>query len=90
VSARSSAGTISSMQRRILMVLYTKLDCPLCNVAKIKLNATGIDYTISMNEEEMDKLNIDRVPVLQLDNGMLLEFKEILQYIEGGNLKNDN
>jgi hypothetical protein len=43
-----------------------------------------------MNEEEMDKLNIDRVPVLQLDNGMLLEFKEILQYIEGGNLKNDN
>jgi glutathione S-transferase len=78
------------MQRRILMVLYTKLDCPLCNVAKIKLNATGIDYTISMNEEEMDKLNIDRVPVLQLDNGMLLEFKEILQYIEGGNLKNDN
>ena len=72
------------------MVLYTKLDCPLCNVAKIKLNATGIDYTISMNEAEMDKLNIDRVPVLQLDNGMLLSFQEIIKYIEGGNLKNDN
>ena len=87
---RLSIDAISSMQRRILMILYTKLDCTLCNVAKIKLNATGIDYTISMNEEEMDKLNIDRVPVLQLDNGMLLEFKEILQYVEGGNLKNDN
>ena len=72
------------------MVLYTKFDCPLCNVAKIKLNATGIDYTISMNEAEMDKLNIDRVPVLQLDNGMLLSFQEIIKYIEGGNLKNDN
>ena len=72
------------------MVLYTKLDCPLCNVAKIKLNATGIDYTISMNEEEMDKLNIDRVPVLQLDDGMLLSFQEIIKYIEGGILKNDN
>lgn len=69
------------------MVLYTKLDCPLCNVAKIKLNAAGFDYTISMNEEEMDKLNINRLPVLQLDNGMLLDFREILQYIEGGNLK---
>ena len=88
--ARFSAHTISSTQRRILMILYTKLDCPLCNVAKIKLNATGIDYTISMNEEEMDKLNIDRVPVLQLDDGMLLGFQEIIKYIEGGNLKNDN
>ena len=72
------------------MVLYTKLDCPLCNVAKIKLNAAEIDYTISMNEEEMDKLNIDRLPVLQLDNGMLLGFQEIIKYIEGGSLKNDN
>ena len=72
------------------MILYTKPDCPLCTVVKVKLNAKEIDYTISMNEEEMDKLNIDRVPVLQLDNGMLLDFKEILQHIDGGSLTNDN
>lgn len=72
------------------MILYTKQDCPLCSVAKVKLNLAGIKYDVSMNEEEMEKLNIDSLPVLKLDSGMLLGFKEILQYIEGGNLKNEN
>ena len=72
------------------MILYTKLDCPLCTVAKLKLNAAEIDYEISTDEEIMDKLNLDRLPVLQLSNGTLLSFKEILQYIDGGNLKNEN
>ena len=72
------------------MILYTKSDCPLCTVAKVKLNAKEIDYTISTSEEEMDKLNIDSLPVLQLDNGMLLGFQEIIKYIDGGNLTNDN
>ena len=72
------------------MILYTKPECPLCTVAKVKLNANEIDYTISTNEEEMDRLNIDSLPVLQLDNGMLLNFQEIIKYIDGGNLTNDN
>lgn len=62
----------------------------MCSVAKVKLNLAGIKYDVSMNEEEMEKLNIDSLPVLKLDSGMLLGFKEILQYIEGGNLKNEN
>ena len=72
------------------MVLYTKPDCPLCTVAKLKLNSAEINYEISTDVEIMDKLNIDRLPVLQLCNGTLLNFKEILQYIDGGNLKNEN
>jgi hypothetical protein len=82
--------TKSSRKGEIKMILYTKPDCPLCTVAKLKLNAAEINYEISTDEEVMDKLNLDRLPVLQLSNGALLSFKEILQYIDGGNLKNEN
>lgn len=72
------------------MILYTKPNCPLCTVAKLKLNAAEIKYEISTDTAVMDKLNIDRLPVLQLNNGTLLNFKEIVQYTEGGNLKNED
>ena len=64
------------------MTLYTKTDCPLCNVVKVKMVQAGIEYETCMNEDKMNELNIDRLPVLQLDNGELLEFKAILNYIE--------
>lgn len=64
------------------MTLYTKTDCPLCNVVKIKMSQAGLDYTSCQNEDKMNELNIDRLPVLQLDTGELLEFKAILNYIE--------
>ena len=69
------------------MTLYTKTDCPLCNVIKVKLAQFNINYTSCTDEEKMEELNIDRLPVLQLDNGELLEFKAILNYIE--EVKND-
>lgn len=64
------------------MTLYTKTDCPLCNVVKVKMAQANIDYINSFDEEKMNELNIDRLPVLQLDNGELLEFRAILNYIE--------
>lgn len=72
------------------MILYSKPDCPLCTVVKLKLTAAEINFEISSDSKRMDELNIDRLPVLELENGMLLGFKEILQYIEGGNLSNEN
>lgn len=45
-------------------ILFTKTDCPLCAVVKTKLNAAQIEYTNCMDEEEMDKLNIEQLPVL--------------------------
>lgn len=65
------------------MVLYTKTDCPLCRVVKIKLGAAGIEYTNCTDEQKMEELNIDRLPVLILGDGTKLGFKEILNYIEG-------
>ena len=63
------------------MTLYSKVDCPLCSVAKVKLSSVESDYKISYNEEEMEKLNIDSLPVLVLDDGTKLGFKEIVDYV---------
>lgn len=64
------------------MILYTKSECPLCTVTKIKLNAQGIDFDICTDEAEMEKLGIDRLPVLKTDNDELLDFSEIMKRLK--------
>ena len=64
------------------MILYTKSECPLCTVTKVKLNAKNIPFDICMDETEMDKLGIDRLPVLKTDNGELLDFSEIMKRLK--------
>jgi glutaredoxin len=64
------------------MTLYAKTDCPLCTVVKTKLVAHDIDFTICMDEKKMEELNIDRLPVVQLDNGELLEFSDIINRLK--------
>ena len=64
------------------MILYTKSECPLCTVTKVKLNTQGIDFEICTDEAEMEKLGIDRLPVLKTDNGELLDFSEIMKRLK--------
>lgn len=64
------------------MILYTKSECPLCSVTKVKLNAQGINFEICTDEAEMEKLGIDRLPVLKTDNGELLDFSEIMKRLK--------
>ena len=64
------------------MVLYTKQDCPLCSVIKVKLGIAEIPYETCTSEEKMEELGIDPLPVLVLDDGTKLGFKQILNYIE--------
>ena len=64
------------------MVLYTKQDCPLCSVVKLKLSIAEIPFEICTNEEKMEELGIDQLPILVLDDGTKLGFKQILNYIE--------
>lgn len=64
------------------MILYSKLDCPLCTVVKTKLQSKDIPFETCTNEEEMKKLNIDRLPVLKTDNGEFLEFSEIIKRLK--------
>ena len=64
------------------MILYTKSECPLCTVTKVKLNTRRIDFEICTDEAEMEKLGIDRLPVLKTDNGELLDFSEIMKRLK--------
>lgn len=68
------------------MILYTKSECPLCTVTKVKLNAQGIVFDICTDETEMEKLGIDRLPVLRIDNGEFLDFSEIMKRLKEGTL----
>ena len=68
------------------MILYTLPDCPLCTVTKVKLNAKNIPFDICIDEKEMDKLGIDRLPVLKTDDEELLEFSEIMTRLKEGTL----
>ena len=64
------------------MILYTKSECPLCTVTKVKLKTRGIDFEICTDEAEMEKLGIDRLPVLKTDNCELLDFSEIMKRLK--------
>ncbi len=56
--------------------------CPKCQVLKEKLSAKNVKYAENNSIEEMEKLNITRVPVLGVD-GKLLEFREAIDWING-------
>ena len=68
------------------MILYTKSECPLCTVTKVKMQAQQIPFEICMDEKEMDKLGIDRLPVLKTDDGELLDFSTIMKKLKEGTL----
>lgn len=62
------------------MILYSRQDCPLCTVAKTKLNLAGIEYEVCFNLEDLEALGIDTLPVLKTDDNQLLSFKEIIEF----------
>lgn len=66
------------------MILHTTETCPKCKVVKIKLEQAGINVDINQDISVMEALGIQQVPVLELDNGTLLDFPSIIKYIAGG------
>lgn len=63
------------------MILYSLPNCPLCKVTKVKMQKANIAFEECQDEEVLKLKNIDRLPVLEKDDGELLDFKEILNYI---------
>ena len=55
------------------IVLYSKDDCPRCEMLKTKMNAKNIPFVEEKDEEIIDSLGIDFLPVLKVDN----EFMEL-------------
>ena len=62
------------------MILYTTPTCPKCKVIKMKLEKAGINYTVNENIEDMERIGIRSVPVLQKD-GQLLDCNAIGQFL---------
>lgn len=62
------------------MILYTT-HCPKCQVLKTKLQEKGFDHKEVTDIEEFTRLGIETVPVLELEDGRLLNFKEAIDYI---------
>ena len=62
------------------MTLYTKEDCPRCDMLKMKLKSKNIDYEEVTDESVIESLGIDFLPVLQVD-GELLELGKANDFI---------
>ena len=63
------------------IILYT-LNCPICNKIKQMLDEKNIKYEVCDDEEEMERLGIEVVPVLSVD-GLLMQAKVAMEYIRG-------
>lgn len=62
------------------MILYTK-GCPQCDILEKKLEQKGLSFTIeSENFKKLEDAGIDRIPVLEVDDKLML-FGEAIQYV---------
>ena len=61
------------------IVVYT-IHCPACNVLEKKLQQAGMMYSIIDDEKEMG--HIEQFPMMVVDCGPLMNYKEALQWIK--------
>jgi glutaredoxin len=62
------------------MTLYTKDNCPRCNVLKTKLYAKGISFVEIKDEDVIESLGIEFLPVLKVHDD-LLDFGKANEFI---------
>ena len=63
------------------VVLYT-IHCPMCNVLEKKLNLAGIKYEVVDDVEKMTSMGLKQSPMLQVNCGPLMNFKEADKWIK--------
>lgn len=63
------------------MILYSTPGCPMCQMLSQKMTERGISFEKHMDVAEMERKNIQHVPVLETDDGKMLSLAEALQYI---------
>jgi len=63
------------------MIVYST-DCPMCKKLLKRLEESNINYTLCTDEAVMEKKGIDRVPMLETDEGQLLDFGQAVQFIK--------
>ena len=62
------------------VVMYTT-HCPQCFVLAKKLDQKNISYTEIDDIDEMRKLGISAIPMLSVDDGDLMSFKDAVNWI---------
>ena len=63
------------------MTVYSSSTCPKCKVLKMKLDKLGIAYNANENIEEMEKLGIKSLPMMQVGDNELLDFGAAIAFI---------
>lgn len=65
-----------------MFTVYTTPTCPRCKILKDKMLAKNVEFEECQDIEEMERLNIEEVPKLMVDD-KLLSFGEAVNYIRG-------
>ena len=66
------------------IILYT-IDCPKCKILEKKLNMNNIQYDICKDTKLMKEKNIQRLPMLSI-NERLYSYKEAVDLINKGGI----
>ena len=63
-----------------MITIYTTQTCPKCKILKKKLQEKGIEYKEFNDEDEMQRIGILSVPVMDVD-GEQLDFPAAIKYV---------
>lgn len=62
-------------------IILHSTGCPLCKRLKKELDAANIQYELNTDEEIINQLNLEYLPVLEV-NGKKLEFSDARNWIK--------
>ena len=71
-------------QNVFLPVLYST-GCINCRTLKDELDANGIEYEECKDVNKMLELGFDKVPMLEIDKGVFLDYENGMNWVNGGN-----
>lgn len=64
-----------------VMIKFYSNDCPKCRVLKAKLDDKNIQYKKIDNIDLMLEKNIETLPVLELENGAIMDFSSAIKWV---------
>lgn len=68
-------------RRNLQMINFFTTGCPKCKILKKKMDDKGISYNTVTDIEVMIALGLDSVPVLQFDDGALMDFEKAIKWV---------
>ena len=65
------------------MTQYTQSGCPMCQILKDKQDKFDVKYDIEADRAQLLSKGITHVPVLETDDGRMLNAQQALKMIDG-------